>query len=119
MSLADTMVSRVSAAYDRVHADTWTILSAGDLSGTTFTADMQSEAVLAFDTDLGSDARAKSFLYLSRAELDRKPGLLEALERSKKISGKGAEWMLIGDRDDNPANDRVRFEILKKSVKDS
>lgn len=120
MSLADVAIRAAAPAYNAVHADTWTLLGVGALAGTTFIADMQSEPVLALDTDLGSDARERSFLYLDVAEWNRlKAAALVAnstkppLDRGGIVSGKGAQWQLIGDIDDNPANDRVKFEVKK------
>lgn len=105
MSLADSMIARVAPAYDLIHADAWTILSPGLLSGITFLGDAQSEAAVEISSDLGADAREKVFLYLNRPA--------PALQRGMRISGKGATWVFVGDLDDNPANDRVRFEITK------
>lgn len=107
MSLADEAIRRTAAAYNVVHADVWRIESAtvAALAGTSFSGDAQTEAPIVLETELGSDAREKTVLYVDRPA--------PALERGDRISGKGWEWVLVGDKDDNPANARVRFEIQK------
>lgn len=110
MSLADLSMRRSAAAFNVVHADTWTIQS-GSLAGSTFTGDAQSESVISLDGDIGSDAREKTILYVDR------PAPL--LERGMVIGGKGVNWRIIGDKDDNASNDRVKFELVQISTKDS
>jgi len=110
MSLADLSMSRCAAAFNVVHADTWTILS-GSLAGSTFSGDAQTESVISLDGDIGSDAREKTTIYIDR------PAPL--LERGMVISGKGMTWRVIGDKDDNAANDRVKFELVQISSKDT
>ena len=109
MSLADKMIRLAAPAYNVIHADTWTILS-GLLSGSTFEGDAQTESVVSIDGDLGSDAREKTIIYIDR------PAPL--IERGIIISGKGRTWRVIGDKDDNAANDRVKFELVQISSKD-
>ena len=110
MSLADLSMRRCAAAFNVVHADTWTILS-GSLAGSTFSADAQTESVISLDGDIGSDAREKTTLYVDR------PAPL--IERGMVISGKGRTWRVIGDKDDNIANDRIKFELVQISTKDT
>jgi len=104
MSLGDEIIRRAAPAYNFVHADTWTIVS-GTNAGETFEGDAQTEAPLVLDTDLGSDGREKTVLYVDRPA--------PTLTRSMIISGKGYNWRVVGDIDDNPFNDRVKFEIVK------
>jgi len=110
MSLADLSMRRCAAAFNVVHADTWTILS-GSLSGSTFEGDAQTESAIVLDGDMGSDAREKTILFVDR------PSPL--LERGMVLSGKGVTWRVIGDKDDNAANDRVRFELVQINSKDT
>jgi hypothetical protein len=110
MSLADVSMRRCAAAFNVVHADTWSILS-GSLAGSTFEADAQTESVVSLDGDMGSDAREKTILFVDR------PAPL--LERGMVLSGKGRTWRVIGDKDDNAANDRVKFELVQISSKDT
>jgi hypothetical protein len=105
MSLADESMLSVRAAYVAVHADTWTVLGPGSLAGTIFQADAQTEPVIALDSDLGSDSREKTKLFVDRPA--------PALTRGMRLLGKGAQWRIVGDIDDNPANYRVQFEIVK------
>lgn len=107
MARADDAIRRTASAWNIQHADLWRIESAklATLNGTSFTGEAQSEAPLVLDTDLGSDAREKTILYVDRPA--------PALERGDRISGKGWEWVLVGDKDDNPGNSRVKFEIQK------
>jgi len=110
MSLADLSIRRAAPAYNVVHNDVWTIQS-GALIGVTFSADAQTESVIAIDGDMGSDAREKTTLYTDRPA--------PALNRGMVLIGKSALWRVVGDVDDNPANDRVKFEVVKVSSKDS
>lgn len=110
MSLADLSIRRSAAAYNAVHADVWTILS-GSLSGSTFSGDAQTESVIELDSGMGSDAREKTILYIDR------PAPL--LDRGMILSGKGRTWRVIGDKDDNAANDRIKFELVQISEKDT
>ena len=111
MSLANSAIRLAAPAYNVIHADTWTILS-GPNAGSTFLGDAQTELPVVLDTDLGSDGREKTMLYVDRP--------IPLLKRGMVISGKGAQWAVIGEVDDNPANDRVKFEIVKQvSGKDS
>lgn len=109
MSLADSIIRMAAPAYNIVHVDTWTILS-GSLAGTSFSGDAQTEAPIVLDTDLGTDAREKTVLYIDRPA--------PSLSRGVALSGRGATWKVVGDIDDNPANDRVKFEIVKVTAKD-
>lgn len=110
MSLADVSMRRCAAAFNVVHADTWSILS-GSLAGSTFEGDAQTESVIVLDGDMGSDAREKTILFVDR------PAPL--IERGMVLSGKGMTWRVIGDKDDNAANDRVKFELVQISSKDT
>lgn len=110
MSLADLAIRAAAPAYNVVHADVWTILSGTD-AGSTFYGDAQTEAPIVLETDLGSDGREKTMLYIDRP--------IPTLKTATVISGKGASWKVVGMVDDNPANDRVKFEIVKISSKDS
>jgi hypothetical protein len=110
MSLADSIIHSAAPAYNVIHADTWRILS-GTQAGTEFQGDAQTESPLVLDTDLGSDGREKTVLYVDRLAPELSLGML--------ISGKGCSWRLVGTIDDNPANDRVKFEIVKVTSKDS
>ena len=107
MSLADVAIQRTAAAWNTVHADIWRIEGnqLATLVGTNFTGEDQTEPPLVLDTDIGSDAREKTILYVDRPA----PGL----ERGDRISGKGWLWVVVGDKDDNPGNARVKFEIQK------
>lgn len=105
MALADTLAFSVQGAYNAIHADVWTVLGPGDIAGTTFSGDAQTESPVVMDTDLGADAREKTMLYVDRPA--------PAFTRNLQISGKGARWRIVGDVDDNPANYRVKFEIVK------
>lgn len=105
MSLADEAIRRTAAAFSAVHADEWLILGTGELAGTSFSADAQTEAPMVLDSDLGSDAREKTMLYVDRPA--------PAIQRGMILSGKGCQWRVTGDLDDNPANYRVKFEVVK------
>jgi hypothetical protein len=109
MSLADAMIRLAAPAYNLIHADAWTILS-GPLAGTVFSGDAQTEAPVVLDTDLGTDGREKTMLYVDRP--------IPAITKSMRLSGKGQIWQVVGGIDDNPANDRVKFEIVKLTAKD-
>jgi hypothetical protein len=104
MSIASQAIRLAAPAFNVVHADLWTILSGPD-AGTTFFGDAQTEAPIAIDSDLGSDAREKTMLFVDRPT--------PTFKRGQIISGIGSSWRLVGDVDDNPANDRVKFEIVK------
>lgn len=110
MSLADSMIRRAAPAYNAVQCDVWTVLS-GSAAGQTFFGDAQTESPVILDTDLGQDAREKTMLYVDRPA--------PVLNRAAIISGKGASWQVIGSIDDNPANDRIKFEIVKLDAKDT
>jgi len=107
VSLTDEAMLSVRAAYRAVHADTWLILGPGDSPpvGTAFQGDAQTEAPVVLDSELGSDAREKTFLYVDRPA--------PAIGRGMILSGKGAQWRVVGDIDDNPAAYRVKFEVVK------
>lgn len=104
MSLASDLIRSVAPAYNAVHEDAWRIES-GPLGGTSFNGDAQTETPIVLDTDLGSDARAKTVLYVDRPAPDLTQGM--------RLSGLGWLWSVVGIKDDNPANDRVKFEIQK------
>lgn len=115
MALADNLIAATASAFNIVHADTWTILGPGALAGLTFVGEVQTEAPVILDTELGSDAREKSVLYVSRPAPDH----VLSLKRNMALLGKGAQWTVIGEVDDNPANQHIKFEILKKASVDS
>lgn len=104
MSIASQAIRLAAPAFNVVHADLWTILSGPD-AGTTFYGDAQTEPPIVLDTDLGGDGREKTVLYIDRP--------VPTFQRGTIISGIGSSWRLVGDVDDNPANDRVKFEIVK------
>jgi len=105
MSLADSIIAAGAPAYNFVHCDTWTILGPGALAGVSFRGDAQTEQPMMLETDIGSDGREKTVLYVDRPA--------PALNRTMRISGKGVTWQVVGDVDDNPANERVKFELMK------
>jgi len=110
MSLADSIIRSAAPAYNLIHADLWRIES-GAHAGEYFQGDAQTESVVSLDTELGSDAREKTMLFVDRP--------IPALNRGMIINGKGYNWRLVGDVDDNPGNDRVKFEIVKITSQDS
>lgn len=105
MSLADEAIRLTGAAFSAVHADEWLILGTGALAGTKFRGDAQTESPVVLDSDVGSDAREKTMLYVDRTA--------PAIQRGFILSGKGAQWRVVGDVDDNPANYRIKFEVVK------
>lgn len=105
MSLADSIIRAAAPAYNLIHADLWRIES-GAHAGEYFQGDAQTESVVSLDTELGSDAREKTMLFVDRP-------IPAGLNRSVIINGKGCMWRMVGDIDDNPGNDRVKFEIVK------
>ncbi len=111
MSLADGLMLSANAAFSAVHADAWAILGTGPLAGTSFEADAQTESPVVLDSDLGSDAREKTVLYVDRFDSANRPA--PKIQRGMILSGKGAQWRVVGDIDDNPANYRVKFEVVK------
>lgn len=120
MSLADDAILATSPAFAAVHADEWLILGTGVLAGVTFQADAQTEPPLVLDTDLGSDAREQTFVYVDRAEMNRLIAVAAGLDstalpinRNTILQGKGTQWRVVGDIDDNPANYRVKFQVVK------
>lgn len=110
MSLANSAIRLAAAAFNVIHCDVWTILSGPD-AGLTFNGDAQTEAPLVLDGPLGSDAREKTVLYVDRPA--------PSLNRATVLGGLGAQWRVVGNVDDNPANDRVKFEVVKISAQDS
>ncbi len=106
-SPADALMLSGNAAFGAIHADTWRILGPGASPpvGTTFEADAQTEAPMVLDTDLGSDAREKTMLYVDRPAPAIAPNMI--------LEGKGSQWRVVGGVDDNPANYRVKFEVIK------
>lgn len=127
MSLADDAILATSPAFAAVHADEWRILGTGVLAGLRFQGDAQTEPAMVLETDLGSDARETTFLYVDHSEMERLRVEVAALnstanpiERGSILQGKGAQWRVLGDIDDNPANYRVKFQVSKiVSGKDS
>jgi len=109
MSFADDAIRQQSAAFDAVHADVWRILGTGQYAGYEFQADAQTEAPMVLDTDLGSDAREKTMLFVAYPA----PAHVLGLKRNTILTGKGSMWRVVGDIDDNPANYRVKFEVVK------
>ncbi len=107
MSPADAAMLSANAAFSAVHADTWRILGPGASPpvGVYFEADAQTESPLVLDGEMGSDSREKTMLYLERPA--------PAIARGMILSGKGSQWKVVGDIDDNPANYRVKFEVVK------
>lgn len=105
MSLADSAIVSVAAAFNAIHADHWRF------GGTMFFGEAQSEAPNILETELGTDSRERVFLYCDRPA--------PALVRGSRIEGKGCLWQVIGELDDNPTNDRVRFEIQKIAARDT
>lgn len=103
MSLADDLTLSTSAAWNSVHADSWTILGPNN-GGETFTGDAQTESPMMIDGALGDDSREKILLYCFR------PG--PPLNRGTRIQGRGSRWVVV-DREDNPVNSRIKFEIQK------
>lgn len=111
MSLADTLIVLTAAAHNVIHADEWTILGVADGEGTKFTGEAQTEPVLTLETDLGTDGREKTTLCIDRPA--------PRLERGVKVQCGDKVWTVIGDRDDNPFNARVKYEIQLQSPVDS
>jgi len=109
MSLASDAIALTSSAWNTIHADVWGIVS-GTLAGTSFEGDAQTEAPVILNTDLGEDAREKTVLFCFRPAPEIGRGII--------ISGLGATWRIV-DREDNPANSRVKFEILKIAARDN
>ena len=125
MSIASDSISATDAAYDAVHADgyfepekRWQILS-GPLAGVGFIIDPQTEQPLVLDTELAPDAREQTFIYLHHYEMNRLQALASALghanplELNTIVSGLGTQWKLVGNVDNNPANPRVKFQVVK------
>lgn len=110
MSLADVATRSVSAAFNAVHADVWRILS-GSMAGSVFMGEAQSEAPHVLETELGSDSRERTYLYVDRPA--------PPLVRLVRIEGKGVVWQVVGEVDDNPVNDRIKFEIQKIGPRDT
>lgn len=104
MSLAGLLTRSVAPAFNAVHADVWVILGGPD-AGKTFQADAQTEPPIILDSEISSDSREKTVLYLERP--------IPRLNSGIRIGGLGATWSIVGSVDDNPANDRVKFEIMK------
>lgn len=109
MSLADSAIALTSGAWDSVHSDLWTILS-GVLAGQKFNGEAQAESPLMLSSDLGEDAREKTMLFCWRPA--------PAIAQGIRISGKGFTWQVV-DRDDNPVNARVKFELTKVTSRDT
>lgn len=104
MSLADQAIRLAATAYNAVQSDIWTIQS-GSLAGTSFQGDGQTEQPFELNTELGLDAREKTVLFVDRPA--------PALTKGTILSGKGESWRVVGGFDDNPFNDRVKFELVK------
>lgn len=110
MALADDIIGLIRPAHDVIHADEWTVLTGAD-TGLRFSGVAEIETPLSLDGDLTTDVRAASVLWVGREAPALQPGYL--------LSGRGATWRVVGSMDDNPLNDRIKYEISKVSAKDS
>lgn len=110
MSLAASVIRRAAPAFNAVQCDVFTIAN-GPNAGEKFLGDAQTEAPILVDTDITSDGREKTVLYVDRPA--------PQLDIGYVIVGMGSSWSVVGAIDDNPANDRVKFEIVKVNSKDS
>lgn len=111
MSVASIAIGLARAALKAVHAGRWRVLGASELAGATFTAIAESEPPNVLETELATDSRERTFLYVDRPAI--------ALQRGMYVEGQGFEWQVVGDLDDNPLRAWVKYEIQKKAEFDT
>ncbi|MGC3961318.1 MAG: hypothetical protein QM813_26345 [Verrucomicrobiota bacterium] len=101
MSIASHLVSSVRPALTAVHADEWRV----EKTGAVFEAVAAVESPIVIDSEIGSDAREKTTLQITRP--------IPVFSRAEIISGRGSRWRIVGEIDDNPVLPYVKVEVAK------